>query len=456
MRDNITRRRFTTVMALTGIAALSLGACSNDDGGSNAEPVSSQQAAAGADAIETALEKGGEITYWTWTPSGQAQADAFMKAYPNVKVNVVNAGTNTEEYTKLQNAITAGSGAPDVAQVEYYAMNQFIISKSLVNLAEYGFADLKDDYSPGPWGAVTREGAVYGLPQDSGPMALFYNKEVFDAAGVTQAPKTWEEFTAAAKKIHEADPSVYITNDSGDSGFTTSMIWQAGGHPFITEGENVTIQLNDEGSQKWADMWSQLLKDDLISPISGWSNEWYQALNQGKIASLVTGAWMPGTLISSVQDGSGKWRVAPMPTYDGTPANSENGGSAQVVLEQSANKELAAGFLKWLNNSEESIKIFLDSGGFPSTTREMQSAQFLGKEYEYFGGQKINEVLVQGAKDVLPDWNYLPYQVYANSIYGDTVGKAYESKSDIAPALKQWQDALVSYGNDQGFTVTGK
>lgn len=162
---------------------------------------------------------------------------------------------------------------------------------------------------------------------------------------------------------------------------------------------------------------------------------------------------MPGNLISGVEDTAGDWRVAPMPTYDGTAANAENGGSAQAVIKQTENPELAAAFLKWLNNSEESIDIFLESGGFPSTTADLEDEEFLADAPEYFGGQKINEVLAQGATDVLPDWEYLPYQVYANSIYGDTVGKAYTSDTTLDEGLAAWQDALVEYGNGQGFSV---
>ena len=328
------------------------------------------------------------------------------------------------------------------------------MTDSLLDLSEYGFGELEDQYTPGPWGAVTEGDAVYGLPQDSGPMALFYNEAIFKAAGIDEAPSTWEEFSEDAKKIHEWDDSVYITNDSGDAGFTTSMIWQAGGHPFTTtDGTNVTIDFSDEGTQEFTSMWDQLIKDDLISPIAGWSNEWFQGLNQGKIASLITGAWMPGNLISGVEDTAGDWRVAPMPTYDGTAANAENGGSAQAVIKQTENPELAAAFLKWLNNSEESIDIFLESGGFPSTTADLEDEEFLADAPEYFGGQKINEVLAQGATDVLPDWEYLPYQVYANSIYGDTVGKAYTSDTTLDEGLAAWQDALVEYGNGQGFSV---
>src|SRR3954454_19166429 len=69
------------------------------------------------DSVDAALKAGGTITYWSWTPSAKEQVAAFEKEYPNVKVNYVNAGTNKEEYAKLQNSIKAGSGGPDVAQI---------------------------------------------------------------------------------------------------------------------------------------------------------------------------------------------------------------------------------------------------------------------------------------------------------------------------------------------------
>jgi multiple sugar transport system substrate-binding protein len=48
-------------------------------------------------------------------------------------------------------------------------------------------------------------GDIFGLPMDSGPMALFYNKDVFDKYGV-KVPTTWQEYLEAARKIHKADP----------------------------------------------------------------------------------------------------------------------------------------------------------------------------------------------------------------------------------------------------------
>lgn len=438
-------RRIVVVAASALTVGLALAGCGGG-GTPSAAPGGS------ADELEAALEEGGTITYWSWTPSAEAQVAAFEKEYPNVDVKLVNAGTNTEEYTKLQNAITAGSGAPDVAQVEYYAIPQFALSESLVDLAPYGFGDLKDQYTPGPWGAVTVGDAVYGLPQDSGPMAMFYNATVFDEYGI-EVPTTYDEYVAAAEKLHEADPNAYITSDTGDAGFATSMIWQAGGRPFSADGTNVSIDLQDEGSKKWADSWNRLVEQDLLATTPGWSDEWYRALGDGTIATLLTGAWMPGVLESSVPEASGDWRVAPMPTYDGTPVTAENGGGGQVVLKQSKNPALAAAFLKWLNADPASIEVFLASGGFPATTADLQSDEFLAKAPEYFGGQKINEVLVDAANNVPEGWQYLPYQVYANSIFGDTVGQSYLDSGDLNGGLETWQQQLTDYGNQQGFTV---
>jgi multiple sugar transport system substrate-binding protein len=154
-----------------------------------------------------------------------------------------------------------------------------------------------------------------------------------------------------------------------------------------------------------------------------------------------------------VPDGAGKWRVAPVPSYDGSAATSENGGSSQAVIKQTDDPALAAAFLQWLNTSDESISTFLDGGGFPSTTKQLTDQAFLDAAPEYYGGQEINKVLVAASDNVITGWQYLPFQVYANSVFADTVGSSYTSRSDLNAGLQAWQDQLVSYGNQQGFAV---
>ena len=438
-----------TGVAMAAALATSLAACAPSG---SADDVTG----ATADEIAAALQEESSITVWGWAPQLEPIVEAFEEKYPKIDVKLENVGTGNDHYTKLQNAIKAGTGAPDVAQVEYYALPQFALSGAFVDLTNFGAADLEDQYTASTWGSVSLNDGIYALPQDSGPMAMFYREDVFTNLGL-EIPTTWDEYIAAGKAIHAANPDAYITNDVGDAGFTTSMIWQAGGNPYVVDGTtDVTVDFADEGSTKWADTWNQLVQEDLVAPISSWSDEWYQGLTDGSIATLVIGAWMPGNLESGVPDAAGTWRVAPMPTYEeGVAAAAENGGGGDAVLEQSENKLVAYGFLEFLNG-EEGAAIHAANGGFPSTVADLESDEFLNYESEYFGGQKINEVLVQASKDVVPGWSYLPFQTYANSIFGDTVGQAYASKSDLNEGLAAWQEATVKYGVEQGFTVNGE
>ncbi len=442
--------------ALTMGAVLAVGTTLAACGGGSSDSGSAGGTSSGSQAdLDAALKTGGEITYWSWTPSAKAQVDAFEKAYPNVKVNLVNKGTNTTEYTALTNAIQAGTGAPDVAQIEYYAIPQYALSDSLFDLTGYGLDQLKSDYTASTWGSVAFNGKVYGLPQDSGPMALFYNEKVFKEAGINEAPKTWDDYIADAKLIHAKNPKHYITADSGDGGFVSSMIWQAGGHPFNVDGNTIKVDFQDAGTKKFTAMWDQLHTAGLLSSTPGWTDAWFQGLGNGDIASLVTGAWMPGNLEANSTAAKGDWRVAPIPTYDGSTAvTAENGGSSQAVLKQSKNPALAAAFVRWLNHDPASIKVFLDSGGFPSTTADLSDPAFTDKKDPYFGNQQINKVLSAAAGTVAPNWSYLPIQAYALSIFGDTAGKAaYATTKPLDQGLAAWKAKIDAYAKQQGFTV---
>ncbi|KEP72625.1 sugar ABC transporter substrate-binding protein, partial [Microbacterium sp. SUBG005] len=119
-------------------------------------------AAGSADDIEKALEAGGEITYWSWTPSAEAQVAAFEKKYPNVKVNYVNAGTNTEEYTKLQNAIKAGSGAPTSCRSST-TPSRSSPSRTRCSTCRRTASATSRAITPRAVGSVDFDGKIYGL-----------------------------------------------------------------------------------------------------------------------------------------------------------------------------------------------------------------------------------------------------------------------------------------------------
>ncbi|WP_029067917.1 ABC transporter substrate-binding protein [Jonesia quinghaiensis] len=425
--------------AIAGTLALTLAACG---GGGSDDPTAAPTNDSG--------ELSGELTVWAWDQTIADVAEAFTAEHPDVTVDVVNVGTGNDQYIALQNAVAAETGGPDLAQIEYFAVPQFSIGGALADIGPMGASELDGTFTTGPWSALSQGDSVWGLPLDSGPMALFYNTEVFEKYDV-DVPTTWDEFLEAARTLKEND--VYLINDTGDAGFTTSMMWQAGGRPYEVNDTTVSVDFTDEGSKQFAEMWQTMIDEDLLAPIGSWSDEWYQGLGDGTIASLVIGAWMPGNLESGVPDGAGKWAVADMPQWnEGEFVTAENGGSSMAVMEGSDQKALAYEFVEFAS-AGEGIDIRVEGGAFPATVETLNEPGFLDREFEYFGGQKVNEVLSKAAGGVGEGWQYLPFQVYANSIFNDYGADAYNGNTPLADAFVQWGDASATYGEQQGFTI---
>ncbi|MFD9306236.1 ABC transporter substrate-binding protein [Streptomyces sp. NPDC060048] len=437
-------RTLTAATALT--LSLSLTACGGGSGGSDAGKKADPAA------VLAALDKPAEITFWTWVPNIDKTVARFEKKYPKVKVNVVNAGRSKDQYTKLTTTLKAGEGAPDVAQVEYFALPQFAMTKSLVNLADYGAAGLEDRFAPSAWSQVSIAGGIYGIPQDSGPMAMFYRKDILDRFGATP-PTTWEEYGALAKKIGDADPNVRITYvDPGDAGTSNSLIWDFGGKPYTVNGTtDVTVDLKDDkGAKAYADTWGPLIEDKLVDSTASWNDEWWKSMASGRYATWLAGAWAPAVLEQNIPQSKGQWSVAPMPGG----VSAENGGSSVAVTTQAKNKEASVAFAQWLSSDPEAVKsLNSEVGLFPATKVLLDDPGFRSAEVPFFPGAKPNEVFADMSKAVRPGWQYLPFQVYANAVFKDSVGQALQPGGNLPAALVTWQDRLKVYGREQGFTV---
>ncbi|MFF6981359.1 ABC transporter substrate-binding protein [Streptomyces sp. NPDC008343] len=438
-------RRTTSLLLGTVLTAATLSACA---GGSKD---SSESKSVSEKEIQAALDKPTELTVWSWSGSLPDVAKAFEKKHPKIKIKVENVGTGADQYTKLQNAIKAGKGAPDLATVEYNAIPQYALTDALVDLKRFGFDSLKDQYDPATWESVNVNGGLYELPLNAGPMALFYNKKTFDKFGI-KVPTTWNEYLEAGRTLQQADSEYYISADNGNAGLTESLIWSAGGRPFTVDGDKVSINLQDPGTKKYAESYQKLLDEKLLSPVAGWSNEWYQGLATGKIATLTSGAWMVGILKGSVAKASGDWRVAPLPSYDGESTTSINGGGSLAMTQQSDNQLAAAAFLRYVS-AEEGADITQASGSFPARADVLSSEKFLGAKDEYFGGQEVNRIFADSLDNVAEGWQYLPYDVYAVTIFNDKAGKAYTGEKTLQEGLKDWEQELVKYGKEQGFSV---
>jgi multiple sugar transport system substrate-binding protein len=448
----MSRRRFLTATGALSLGA-TLAACSGS--GSGGTPASSEPV--GRADIDKAMKTPTELTFWTWVPDIAKEVALFEKKYPAVKVKIVNAGQGTPQYTKLRTALKAGSGAPDLVQMEYQAIPTFTITDSLLDLRPYGASALKDKFVDWTWGQVSGgDGEIWAIPQDTGPMGMLYRQDIFDKHGIT-VPTTWDEFAAAARTLHKADPGVYLTNLAANQvAAWHGLLWQAGAEPYTMAGRSgITIGVDDAVSRKLGDYWGGLAKEGVIGVEPDFTDSWYAALNRGKYATWITAAWGPVFLSGSAKATAGKWRAAPLPQWDAAKPSSGNwGGSTTAVIRSTKDPVAAAVFAQFLNSDPASTRMFAtEQFFFPATRALLADAAFTGDAPAFYGGQKVNQVFADISSTVSSSFQWPPFLDQAATDWTETVGKSLADRTDTVRALGTWQSRLTAYAKDQGFTV---
>lgn len=99
------------------------------------------------------------------------------------------------------------------------------------------------------------------------------------------------------------------------------------------------------------------------------------------------------------------------------------------------------------------MKLATEQFLFPPQLSVLESDEFAGQESEFYGGQQVNQLFAEISETVDTDFDWLPFMEFVYSSYEETIGTVIANKGDIAAALDDWQEQLVGYAEDQGFTV---
>jgi multiple sugar transport system substrate-binding protein len=260
------------------------------------------------------------ITYGIWagtqTPAMKEIAAAFEKENPNIKVKVQESPW-PEFWSTLQTG-AAGGTAPDAfwmlaQQIRPYAVGGQLldisdaIESEGVDLANYPQAVL-DLYDQG-------DGKIYGLPKDVDTNAVWYNKALFDAAGVDYpaADWTWEDFRATAKALTDADAGVYgVAAPLDYQGGYYNSIFQAGGQVISDDGK--TSLIDSPEAQAGIKFWTDLQADGSSPTLQQLSDtEGETMFEQGKVAMYMSGAYWALKIYEN-KDISADVDIAPLPT----------------------------------------------------------------------------------------------------------------------------------------------
>ncbi len=422
--------------ALIAVTALALTGCA---AGSGTDAASSTcTPAASGDKVN--------LTFTSWLPGIDEAVAIWNDENPDIQVEVqTGPNGNGGTYKNFFNQIAAGN-APDLGQIEYDALPNFRVQDGLVNLADCaGVMDAKDQFIDWTWSQVTfgEDNAVYAIPQDTGPEALYYRADLFEAAGIP-VPTTWDEYAAAAAKIRAQGG--YITNFSqSDINAFAGLVWQAGGQWFQNDGTDWTVTMDSAESTQVADYWQTLIDGDLVAAYPPWTDEWNAAYNSGELWTWVSAVWGANTISSGAPDTSGKWAVAPMPQWSaGDKAAGNWGGSTTAVLKGSKHPYEAAQFALWLNTDADALTAMNKTANiYPATVAGADLPAF-SEGLDFYGGQKIYEVFADAANEVNPNFTWGPTMTQVYTDVADGFSQVLTGNGTLAEALKTGQDKTIA------------
>ncbi|HEX7374547.1 MAG TPA: extracellular solute-binding protein, partial [Steroidobacteraceae bacterium] len=381
----------TTAIAAVAATALLMTGCSagTSDNTSNDNSSSNQKV---------------NLTYWAWAPNLDKVVAIWNKSHPNIQVTVNKQDGGDPAVTKLLTAIKAGSGAPDLMQAEYQKIPTLVAAGALADLSKTSADSLKSHFASGVWSSVTLgSDALYAIPQDTGPMMLFYRQDVFKKLGLS-VPTTWDEYAADARAIHKADPKDYLgTFSSNDAGWFTGLAQQAGASWWGVHGDAWSVNIDSAATKKVASYWGNLVQEGVIDNKPMYTPAWNTALNDGTQVGWLSAVWAPGVLSGNAKDTSGKWAAAPMPQWDASnPATGNWGGSSTGVTTQSKHVKQAVEFATWLNTNKQAVQALVTQTGiYPADTEAAASA--LTTAPDFFSNQPdFYQVAAKVAKTVAP------------------------------------------------------
>lgn len=400
------------------------------------------------------------VTMWAWYPNMELVVDNFNEENDEVQVCWTNVGQGGDEYDKFQTAITAGTGAPDVIMIEADRIPTFQVQEGIVDIRDFGYEDVKDDFSEGAWKDVSVGDGIYGAPVDGGPMGMIYRKDVFEQYGVVP-PTTWAEYEAAAQKVKDAGGPLFGDLGANVPAVMMALQYQNGAQPFTYDAaspETIGIALNDPASKEVLDYWAGLVEKGLVGTQDQFTPEYIAGVIGGDYATYISAAWAPGYLTGAgVGEGedAGVWAVAPLPQWDAANPVSVNwGGSAFSVTSQAKDPELAAKVAFGVYADEASLADgWQNQVIFPLNQGVLNSADFENYEVPFFDGQQANKEVYVPAANAYTGMTYTPFGQYYFDAFTEQLASINEGAVTGSEAADLLQDDVVAYAEEQGFTV---
>ncbi len=433
------------------LGASSLVACGSSSGssGTTAAADTATTAAAADSAAGSSTDTSEQVTLqWSvWdkesTPYWQAMADGYMESHPNVSIEMVDLGSS--DYMTVLATQLAGSADLDVLTVKdipgYANLINLDYLKPMNDILTRDTADFNGTIDQ----LKTDDGNFYAVPFRSDFWVLYYNKDLFDKAGVDYPTNdmTLEEYDELARKM---------TSGSGDSKVygTHYHTWRSASSLFsILDGKNTIIDGNYDFMKPVYDMVIAQQKDGICMDygyLKTSSLHYSAAFENQQCAMVNMGSWFISTLESYMKDADTKfnWGIVKYPHPEGAEAGSTLGTVTSLAINANSDKaDAAADFVNWCV-SEDGAKAIAETGTFPACGSDETSA--IIKATEGFP-EDDNSVAALTTSNVYLE---MPYTPYASDI--ETILNA---EHDAIMTMSESVDEGIQNMNDQVSAIIG-
>jgi multiple sugar transport system substrate-binding protein len=437
------RLRLAGVAFTVAVGVAALTACSSGDKADNTSD--------GAAAAPACAPAGGPVTiqYWNTVPGMDQVVALWNKNNPAIQVQVKNI--SNDQYGQIGNALKAGT-APELAQVGYDELPDLRTQDAFVDAS--ACADAKAAESKFVAWTWTQSSfgktGVFAFPQDTGPMALFVRTDLFTKYHV-DIPKTWDDYAAAAQKLHAADPNLSITFfDPNNAEWFNGLLWQNSADMYSYAGDQWHVTVASDKSNQVADFWQKLIDQKLVrTDLANSSPPMYAAYQKDQVATYVGAAWGYSMFRDNLPKQSGKWTIVPMPTWGTNPASGDWGGSTVAFMKGNKHLYESVKFNEWLNSDPEALALENKLGGlYPAATAGLQLPA-LTQGVPYYNNQKIFDVFADSSKNIDTTFTWGPTQKTVNLALQDAMAKAAAGSGTLTDALTAAQDKALSSMKDQ-------
>ncbi len=442
------KKKLLSALLCTSMAASLFVGCGGAASEGGVDPDAAEET---ADAEETAESEvvtntygdpnGTHLEMWTFVELHAqhygVMAETWNEQHPDQTIEITcTTYPYSDMHTKLLTALEAGTGAPDICDVEVGQFPNVVagLDQWLVPLNDYA-ADYLSTMVPARMETYQgSDGNYYGAPYHVGATVMYYNvAKMSEVMGLTQdetiakidSVVTWDDYEALGEeyKAAIADDTKYWTSvDTGG----TDWLWLAMSEydEDWTGGFDDPANVQLESVQNMLEMQQSWLQSGLaeVSPDGHVDLEaGYQNILDGNIVSFPKAMWYMSRFTNYMPEESGNWYIAKCPVFkEGQKCSVGIGGTGTVVTQQSVDTDLAATFLCWAKMSDEGEQHIWDTLGFDVCN----TAMWTDDAFAHDDNNQYNKFFI----------NY-PYDVL-NDIGMDNIGKI--SVVEISPTINEY------------------